>query len=174
MNTPATCTQNSNLEPLGPTKFTIIYDDFETGTRAKRFAEMLAAAVGGSGECDIALCRSELLEVAGFANEATREAAVSDFVILALRGDTSLPFATKHWIETWLETANGEAACLVALFDPNRNTARFANSTRTYLRHVASAAGVDFFAHSALPPQAETARDLSAQATLLTTGLAAA
>lgn len=174
MNTPATRTQNPTAGPQGPTRFTIIYDDFPTGTRAKRFAELLTASVGSESVCEIALCRSELLEVEGFANEAMRDATASDFVILALRGDSSLPITTKHWIETWLGQANGEAVCLVALFDPNRNTARFANSTRTYLRHVAAAAGVDFFAHSALPPQAETARDLSTHAVLLTTGLAAA
>lgn len=174
MTTPATCTQIPTNGPIAPTKFTIIYDDLATGTQAKRFADMLTAAVGVDGQQQVELCRAEMLEVEHIANEMMQASEASDFVLLALRGDSSLPFSTKQWIEGWLERANGSGAAIVALFDPNRNTARFANSTRTYLRHVAGAAGVDFFAHSALSPQIEAARDLSSETTPLTPTLAAA
>jgi len=136
------------------TRFTIIYDDLATGRQAKRFSDILAKSCG-EAEVDLALCRSELLEAERIAAETMEMAEASDFVILALRGDAPLPFATKQWIEAWLSRTNGRCCAFIALFDPSRNTARLANSTRTYLRTVADAAGIDFFAHSPLAAPAE-------------------
>lgn len=136
-------------------KFTLIYDDFSTGTRGKRFADMLAAAA--SEEHTIAPWRCEMLEWEGISDDVTRDAAMSDYVIFSLRGDGGLSFPVKRWVESWLDRAAAGATVIVALFDPTRSTAGHANGTRHYLRHVARTAGMDFFGHSAVAEEAGSA-----------------
>ncbi len=136
-------------------KFTLIYDDFSTGTRGKRFADMLATAAGEEGH-SIAPWRCEVLEWDGLAGEATREAEASDYVIFSLRGDGSLSASVKHWTESWLNRVTDGATAIVALFDPARSMARHANGTRHYLRHVTRAAGVDFFGHCEIIDEARS------------------
>jgi hypothetical protein len=76
-----------------------------------------------------------------------REAAASDFVILALSGDRHLSFGFKRWIESWLTPAMDGSFSLVALFDSDRSTSH-AGSARYCLREMSATAGVAFFAHS--------------------------
>src|SRR6187401_1679743 len=94
----------------------IIYQDRATGIHAKRFADMLAGTL--ESNCTMAFWRSELIELPEIASEIARDAAASEFVILALRGDTALSFAARDLIESWLACASGGIASLVALFDP--------------------------------------------------------
>jgi hypothetical protein len=136
-------------------KCVIIYEDFASGVRAKHFAEMLADGLGGTCDCE-SLWRSELLEFPEIGDGVAREAAASDFVILALRGDRHLSFGFKRWIESWLTPAMDGGLSLIALFDSNRRTSHAA-SARYSLREMSAMAGVAFFAHcpsgnDVLPP----------------------
>jgi hypothetical protein len=133
-------------------RITIIYEDRATGLRAKSFSDRLAEALGGEAGHPPACWRSELIELPEIAEEMARDAAASEFVILSLRGDTSLSLAAKRWIESWLTRVAGGPACLVALFDPERSVAPHADGARCYLRCVAARASVAFFAHCAVTP----------------------
>ena len=159
---------SATLEPTRTTqpvtKFFIMYGDFQTGVRARHFAEALGARLGDKAGSILALWRCELLELAELAAHAGRDADGSDFVIVSLPGNTSLSFAVKHWLERWIEQAAGDAASLVVLFDPARGVRRHVEAIRFYLRQLASEAGVDFFAHSAITPGCVASQSLLCRA----------
>ncbi|MEO7319185.1 MAG: hypothetical protein ABIZ56_09370, partial [Chthoniobacteraceae bacterium] len=137
--------------------FVIVYEDFATGIHAKHFAEMLAATSGA--DCGaMPLWRSEILEMPEFADDVARQAAESDYVILALRGDIHISFGVKNWIEAWLALAVAGPSCLVALLHSPRTST--SSAARYYLRNVTAAAGIDFFAHSTVASGEEPILDL--------------
>lgn len=138
-----TAADDESTEP----RITIIYDDLSTGLRAKRFSDRLVTALGGKFASVPSCWRSELINLPEIAEEMARDAAASEFVILSLRGDTSLAVAGKQWLELWLAGAANGPSILIALFDPERSTAPHAEGDRCYLRHIAAGAGVAFFAH---------------------------
>ena len=127
-------------------KCVIIYEDFATGVHAKRFAEMLADGLGRSCDSE-SLWRSELLDFPGLGDGVARDAAASDFVILALRGDRDLSFGFKRWIQSWLTLAAARGCSLITLFDPNRSTQPTASGARYFLRDMSATAGITFFAY---------------------------
>lgn len=135
-----------------PCRISIIYEDRAAGLRAKLFADSLAAAIRHEGDFPIAMWRCELLDLPEMVDLASRETADAEFVILSLRGDVSLPVATKHYVEAWLGKIVGKQAGLVALFDPKRGDRRIVGSVCSYLQHVTSAAGVTFFSQQSLAP----------------------
>lgn len=127
-------------------KCVIIYEDFATGAHGKHFAEMLAEQLGVSCDCE-SLWRAELVEFfPEIGDEAAGDAAASDFVILALRGDRDLSFGFKRWIESWLATAVERGCSVIALFDPGMDTQLAEFAARCYLRETCAGAGVAFFA----------------------------
>lgn len=151
---------NTSSAPA-PCGITIIYEDRETGLRAKRFGDMLNASLGSETRRKPALWRLELIDLPHVTEQLSRDAAASEFLILSLRGDMSFSTAVKQWLESWLDTATPGTTHLVALFDPERSVAAHAESMRCYLREVASEAGIAFFAHCAAAPTKDNSRKLS-------------
>ncbi len=147
MNSTTQQLQTGSLPPMG-SHICLLYSDFETGTRAKRFADSLVNKMGV--EASFTLWRCEMLEVEPLAAAATFEAEGCDFMIVSLPGHENLAQSTKHWLECWLKSAAARGACLVALFDPVRSVARHTGAIRHYLRGIAESAGVGFFAHCPL------------------------
>ena len=125
---------------------TIIYDDLQTGLRAKDFHEMLLAELGCT-PADPACWRTELLDFATIATQALSDAAQSEFVFLSLRGDRALPSPLRQWLESWLALETSRQSSLIVLFDPVRSVVNEALGARHYIRRVTSEAGVAFFAH---------------------------
>jgi len=150
-------TQNSQSQPASGDSpslggITILYEDRATGLRAKHFSDMLSASLGDAHPADPACWRLELLDLPGLASEISEEAAASEFLLLSLRGDSSLSTATKLRLESLLERAEAGTLSLIALFDPVRSVAPHAESMRCYLRQVTTRAGVAFFAHCSTTP----------------------
>lgn len=139
--------QTESLPQMG-SHICLLYSDFETGTRAKRFADSLINEMGT--EACLTLWRCEMLEIESLAAAAAFEAEGCDFMILSLAGHESLSQSTRQWLECWLKSAADRCACLVALFDPVRSVARHTGAIRHYLRGIAESAGVGFFAHCPL------------------------
>jgi hypothetical protein len=152
MNAPTQITSTASASMSAAPRVTIIYEDRQSGLRAKRFSDLLNASLDGEPKGDPTCWRSELLVLPEIAEEIDRDSAASEFVILSLRGDTSLTVSAKRWLESWLEGAAGGPAILVAIFDPARSTLAQAESTRCYLRHVTADADVAFFAHCTPAP----------------------
>ena len=138
--------------PLPSYGITIIYEDRETGLRAKRFSDLLTASLGSETSGEPSLWRLELIDLPSVAEQLSQAAAGSDFLVLSLRGDTSLSITARRWFDSWLEVTNPETAHLVVLFDPASSIAAITDSMRCYLRQIASEAGIAFFAHYATTP----------------------
>jgi hypothetical protein len=84
-----------------PSGITIIYEDRATGLRAKEFSDILSASLGnGRPPSEPACWRLELIDLPGLADEVSRDASASEFLILSLRGDSPLTIATKQLIES--------------------------------------------------------------------------
>ena len=149
MNTAATNLEEPDAAQGAP-KFFVMYADFATGLRGRRFAETLAEELGNSANPDITLWRSELLDVPALAELASHDARRSDVMILSLPADAGISPASRRWIGAWAQSA-GAGAGLVALFGPGNS--RPLDATRCYLREIANEAGVDFFCHCAHPPR---------------------
>src|SRR5687767_14905833 len=115
-----------NGASLPPTcRCVIVYEDFVSGLSATRFANMLAEALGEACDCS-SLWRSELLEFSEIALGAARDAAASDFVIIALRADRPLSRELKGWVESWLTQRLKASFSLIVLFDSPRSTSHAA------------------------------------------------
>lgn len=137
----------------------ILYEDFRAGVRARKFVDSLSEALGQACNFDGGLWRPELLEFQSLAQEAERRAKSADFLIISVRGDSSLSHCTKDWIETWLEIAGSRGACVIALFDPQRSNRKEVDTIRCYLRNVAGAHNVGFFSHSDVRAEMEDSAD---------------
>jgi hypothetical protein len=140
MNT--TTTQSVATPTRAAVSSIVLYEDHATGIRAKDFSDALAAHLDAESITDVWRC--DLLERSGIATSAGYQATISDFVILSLRGDASLPPATRCWLESWLQHAGGGTALLIALFDPGTSLGWQVESTCAYLRRVAIGAGINF------------------------------
>jgi len=147
MNIPPPSTEPAADGESAAPGITIIYEDRVCGVRAKRFSDMLLVSLGGGTLGKLGCWRSELAELPDIAEEMSRDAAASEFVILSIRGDSGFSFAMKRWIESWLAGATGRPSSLVALVDAERSTMSHGEAARCYLRHVAANADVAFFSH---------------------------
>jgi hypothetical protein len=125
--------------------FIVIYEDVLTGIRAKQFADLIAAATEHDGEPVIALWRHEMLELDELAVAAAHDAERADYLILSLRGDGDLSFATKTWLEFRLQKAPERLSGVIALFDPVRSNSNHTGGIRQYLRRLTNSIGIDFF-----------------------------
>src|SRR5215472_3328939 len=79
-------------------KVLLLYEDAETGLRAKRSV----AALYGQGDLDAGvetrLWRLDLLSTAWLREQAAAEAVDADVIIVSLHGDDELPEAMREWL----------------------------------------------------------------------------
>jgi hypothetical protein len=136
-----------------------MYDDFASGLRAKRFAERLAERFGS--ECDLSesLWRSALLASPAVADEASRHASDSDFLILSLRGDHVPPSAVRQWVTSQLDAAAERGAALIVIWDAELGRRRVVGATRHYFRNACARRGVPFFSLVTTPPAEVASED---------------
>lgn len=128
----------------------IIYEDFPTGIRARRFWQSLARELAGQEEPGAVLWSSGVLAIPEVCEEALRGALAAHFVLLSLRGRTPMPPVLWRWLERWLERVQRNEPTLIALFDPASGGEGDVEETRARLRETATAAGVAFYAHTSL------------------------
>ena len=133
-------------------KVAIIYEDFDSGARAKDFAERLAEGLECSCPLSDALWRSELLDCQPIAEQAARHAEDCDYLIVSLRGDRVLSFAARQWIEAQLDGAAARGMWLVALSSLAEGKPRALHANRHYFRGACAANGVPFFSHTVTTP----------------------
>ncbi len=141
-------------------KVVIIYEDFAAGARAKDFAERLAEALSCAGDPALSIWRSELLDCPPIGEQAAREAADCDYLIVSLRGDHALSHGTRHWIEVQLAQVSERGAALILLAGANPSTdGRTGQHARYFFRSVCTENRVPFFCHTTTPAPDEDAVD---------------
>jgi hypothetical protein len=78
---------------------------------------------------------------------AAEEASASDLVIISIHQSESLPDEVKSWIDLWLRPKVRHPAVLLALLDPEGESAP--NGVQAYLQEVASRGGIEFLVEAA-------------------------
>ena len=128
----------------------LIYDSFDTAVRGKAFCDLLAERLEVRTDLGQSLWRSQLLAIPEIRQEVARAALAADFVVLSLRGDEALSTVLDRWFGEWMPHARDRDLTLVILFDPATAQREPTNHFLSYLRTAAFAAGVHFFAHTAI------------------------
>jgi hypothetical protein len=122
----------------------LVFEDFNTGKRAKRAYDFLAANLTHEWQLISQMWKFEVLSIPELRELAAKDAAMANLIIVSSRGDRELPDPVKDWIEMWLGYG-GDAVALVALFDSPPEQARHARATQTYLERVARRGQMEFF-----------------------------
>jgi hypothetical protein len=142
-------------------KCTIFYEDRRTGLHGRHFAERLAAELGVACDCE-SLWRTEVVELfPAVGDRAAGEAAKSDVIVFALRGDHHFSPSFKRWVENWFALTSDHNCSVTALFDPDLATPLVTSETRDFLCQRCAAAHVEFFANDPSPAIRRRDRRLS-------------
>jgi hypothetical protein len=119
----------------------IVYEDFETGTQAKRTYDFLVENVRPECQFTNQMWKFDVLSIPKLREIAVRDAATADIVVISCHGG-ELPAHVKSWFESWLEKS-GTTLALVGLFD-HQSPETWA--TREYLAEAARRGKMAFFA----------------------------
>jgi hypothetical protein len=121
----------------------ILYEEFETGKRAKLTYDFLVETMGADCQFRSQIWKFEALSDPALLDLALRDAAEADIVVISSQGG-DVPSEVRTWLEAWLVLAANPLA-LVALFDPAREIPR-TQSARAFLSGVAERGRMEFFA----------------------------
>ena len=122
-------------------KAVLIYENFATGARARRFFEALARASNKALEEQ--MWNFEVLGIREARNAAAGAARKADVVAVSVSGQLELPSTVQAWFDLWLWLLEDENPALLALFDSSA-TPNIA-SISAYLNCIARRAGIEFF-----------------------------
>jgi hypothetical protein len=137
----------SNVKDQKPTghnsvfKTVLIYENFTTGMRARRFFKALARASDKTVEEQ--MWNFEVLGIREARNAAASAARKADVVAVSISGQLELPGTVQAWFDMWLWLLEDENPALIALFDSSATPNIV--SIRAYLSCVARRAGIEFF-----------------------------
>jgi hypothetical protein len=135
-------TGSADVDVTPPTlNVVIVYEDFETGTHAKKTYDFLVENVRPECQFTNQMWKFDVLSIPKLREIAIRDAAAADIVIISSHGD-ELPAHVKAWVESWLGSP-GSPLALVVLFDRQTSSTW---PTREYLADVARRGKMAFFA----------------------------
>lgn len=130
----------------------VLYDDRAAGLRAKEFADRLVGACAGVRRAPDFLWRTELLDFPPIAEEAARQAAESNFILVSFARGSRMTLAIRRWLDQILANGAARGTVLIALFDPSEADWHALEASRHCCRSLASGNGVPFFSCVSLPP----------------------
>lgn len=93
----------------------IIYDDFESATRAMALLERVASRAGESMKWDIKPWKFDVVKQPTLAALTVAVAANADLVVLALERVQSTQAELRNWLKNWAERRQIEDAALLVL-----------------------------------------------------------
>jgi len=123
----------------------ILYEDFGTGLRAKRSLDLLPGHLRANAKLSTRLWRTELLSDPFLCEQAAREAAAADVVILSMHGQGALPVEVQAWLSCWLRHKEKRPYALGVLLDPAEVKQGGENAVVGYMQRLAATAQVDLF-----------------------------
>ena len=123
----------------------ILYEDYGTGLRAKRSLDLLPARFPAKAHWSTKLWRIELLSDPLLKEQAAREAAAADVLILSLHGRSTLPAGLREWLTCWLGHKPSRPCAMGVLLDAEQGGQGGKNPVIACIQQVAAIAGSDFF-----------------------------
>jgi hypothetical protein len=123
------------------------FEDSITGTRVKGFCQGLSRELGAKCRIVEHVWLFSTFRLQELQEIAAEEASASDLVIISIHQSESLPDEVKSWIDLWLRPKVRHPAVLLALLDPEGESAP--NGVQAYLQEVASRGGIEFLVEAA-------------------------
>jgi hypothetical protein len=108
---------SGDKSPPTPFNVMIMYEDFETGKRAKKGLDYVAEELGNDLEFRHSMWRLDILQDPKLNVLATPALAEADLVIISLRGERQLPAEIRALIDERLAQTANHGYALVALFE---------------------------------------------------------
>jgi hypothetical protein len=118
----------------------LVYEDIETGLRARDTAEEFMEDTGKSCRLELTLWNTRLFDDYALASLGEEEAIDADIVIVSVHN--SLAPRLHSWLHRWMRRRPRENGALIATFDEPADSA--ARRDRAYLEFAARCAGMDF------------------------------
>jgi hypothetical protein len=143
----ATTFASRTFGPAPEFNVVIVYEELESGKRARRTYDYLAEQLGHESEFKHAMWKFDILAIPHLRDMAVKDVMNADIVVVSMARAREVPAAVKDWIESWLGFA-AKPMALVALFDSESTDTRI---SRNYLEAVANRGGMKFFANPDLP-----------------------
>ncbi len=133
----------------------ILYEDLGTGLRAKRSLDLLPDHLRANAKLSTKLWRLQLLSDPLLSEQAAREGAAADVIILSVHGRSALPVEVETWLGSWRRHKQPRAYALGVLLDAAEVSQGSENPVVSYMQQVASDAGVDLFYGFSEAPMSE-------------------
>ena len=134
---------SGDRSPSTPFNVVIMYEDFETGKRAKKGLDYVAEELGNDLEFRHSMWRLDILQDPKLKVRATPALAEADLLIISLRGEGQLPAKIRALIDERLAQTVNHQCALVALFEGSSPATR--SSVYAFLATLARQHGLDFF-----------------------------
>jgi hypothetical protein len=141
---------SDNQSPCVSSNVFIMYEDFETGKRAKSGLDYVAEQLGGV-EFRQTLWRLDILQDPKLNFLAAPALADADLLIISLRGDGHVPAKVRVLIEKRLAEEADRDCALVVLFETTAATMR--SSVYACLENLAQQHELDLFEEAVNKPE---------------------
>lgn len=125
----------------------VLYEDFQTGLRAKQAIDGIAIQLGVGTKFQMGLWRFDLLQEPALCAEVANAAVRADVVLLSAHGQHGLPEAVQRWLAGWLSRTSDEPPALVVLLDAAAQQTISAHHWLAALQLRVRPAGVELFPH---------------------------
>lgn len=134
----------------------MVYEDFETGKRAKETYDFLVSHLDCTCEFMSRVWKFEVLGIPELVELAIEDAVAADLVIISSHGGKALPPQVADWMDRWMAVGTHNTMALVALFECSPEEA---SGVREQLREAANRKGIKFFSQTEKWALAPTASD---------------
>jgi hypothetical protein len=123
----------------------ILYEDFATGVRAKKWFDRALCELEQDAAFEIKMWRLDLLAEPPIREETAADAAEADIIILSAHGRDALAGPVGTWATYWLEQRENQSSAFVVLLDESANQSEGNGGMHGWLKEVAQSPGVAVF-----------------------------
>lgn len=123
----------------------MVYEDVETGKRAKETYDFLVSHLGCGCEFVSQMWKFNVLGIPKLEELAIEDAVAADLVIISSHGGNALPPQVLDWMERWMAVGTHNTMALVALFDCGHEEAV---GVKEQLQDAAKRGGIKFFSQA--------------------------
>jgi hypothetical protein len=135
---------SSDLENNSSFNVVIVYEDFESGTHAKRTYDLLATNLGQDCRFWNHMWKFDVLSIPKLADVAAKDASSADIVIVSCHGANPLAEPVKNWFESWAQQPS-RAIALIVLFTHAEENLTTSREIRHYFDALARQGNMEFF-----------------------------